>query len=278
MVRRDNWRQRRQEPQTRIDLEYEEWQKVDKEWHTLVTAIVHRGRQALEGIPVRFFVSGVEWEEPENTDGNGRVQTVVRVLPGTRHIAISAQIIGQAAVRIRKVIPLPQPKTRSSEAEELLRKKEQKELELGIAETERKLKETQQKPLQIVKFKLETSGGTNGKHTLIPLLVTEAGPAEKISGYLFDEEGELVGGWPFKEGTFKPNPKIIVPKKFGAIGEYLFVVPVLGIAEELRLSGPPRWRKPPRVPKLEKEYFTKGPLNLFRSVGKRAKKDMEGEE
>jgi len=112
-MQQNNTQQRQPQP-IKMALETEEPKKIGESWSVLATAIVTQGNRTLEGRNVQFFLSGIPYDQPVQTDANGRAQIDITDIPmDDNRLSVEAQAIGQSA-RARKIITLPKaekPKT-----------------------------------------------------------------------------------------------------------------------------------------------------------------------
>lgn len=112
-MQQNNAQQRQPQP-IRVVLETEEPKKIGESWSILATAIVSQGNRTLDGREVQFFLNSIPYDQPVQTDANGRSQTDITDIPSDEdRLSIEVQAIGQLA-RARKVITLPKaekPKT-----------------------------------------------------------------------------------------------------------------------------------------------------------------------
>ncbi len=102
--------QRQQQPRQpqpiKVAIETEEPEKIGDSWSILATAIVSQGNRTLDGREVQFFVNGIAYNQPTQTDDNGRAQIDIQGLDSSaKRISIEAQVVGQAT-RGRKIIEL----------------------------------------------------------------------------------------------------------------------------------------------------------------------------
>lgn len=98
-------RQQPRQPQPiKVAIETEEPQKIGDSWSILATAIVSQGNRTLDGREVQFFVSGLTYSQPTQTDDNGRAQINIQNVDATKPISIEAQLIGQPS-KSRRVVP-----------------------------------------------------------------------------------------------------------------------------------------------------------------------------
>jgi len=117
--------QRQQQPRQpqpiKVAIETEEPVKIGDSWSVLVTAIVSQGNRTLDGREMQFFANGIAYNQPIQTDDNGRAQidiVGISVSATARSFSVGAQIVGQPSMA-RKIIPLPEIKTKSQAPAEL---------------------------------------------------------------------------------------------------------------------------------------------------------------
>ena len=97
-------REPRQPQPIKVAIETEEPAKIGDSWSILATAIVSQGNRTLDGREVQFFVDGVKYDQPTQTDDNGRAQIDIQGIDAdAKRISVEAQIVGQAA-RVRKIV------------------------------------------------------------------------------------------------------------------------------------------------------------------------------
>jgi len=101
-------RQQQRPPQPiKVALETEEPEKTGNEWSIMATAVVSQGNRTLDGREVQFFTNGIAYDQPVQTDNNGRAQIdVVGISMDAKRVSIEAQVVGQTA-RARKIVSFP---------------------------------------------------------------------------------------------------------------------------------------------------------------------------
>lgn len=111
----DNRQQQPRQPQPlKVVIETEEPVKTGDSWSILATAIVSQGNRTLDGRDVQFFVNGVVFGQPTQTDDNGRAQIGIWNIDfNAKRITVEAQLVGQAS-RARKIMDLPKTESQSS--------------------------------------------------------------------------------------------------------------------------------------------------------------------
>lgn len=105
--------QRQQQPRQpqpiKVAIETEEPEKIGDSWSILATAIISQGNRTLDGREVQFFVNGIAYNQPTQTDDNGRAQIDIQGIDSSaKRISIEAQVVGQTP-RARKIIALQRP-------------------------------------------------------------------------------------------------------------------------------------------------------------------------
>lgn len=98
----------------KIVVETEAPQKVGGAYQIFCTAIVSQGDKALGGRDIQFFLNGVDFGAPAQTDDdNGRVPILFQGIPlDAKVVTVEAQVVGTAH-RYRKVVSLPEEPKKS---------------------------------------------------------------------------------------------------------------------------------------------------------------------
>jgi len=101
----------------KVAIEIEKPEKIGDSWSVLATAIVSQGNRTLDGREVQFFTNGIPYDQPVQTDNNGRAQIdIADISADTKRVSVEAQIIGQSP-RARKIITLPNEKKETKDVE-----------------------------------------------------------------------------------------------------------------------------------------------------------------
>ena len=91
----------------RTTLETEGPKKTGTGWSILATAIVSQGNRTLDGREVQFFLNSIPYDQPVQTDSNGRAQIDIIGIPmDDERLSVEAQVVGQL-IRAKKSIVLP---------------------------------------------------------------------------------------------------------------------------------------------------------------------------
>lgn len=102
--------QQRQPQPIKVAIETEEPEKIDNSWSILATTVVTQGNRTLDGREMQFFINGIPYDQPIQTDDNGRAQIDITGISATlKKFSVGAQIVGQSFMA-RKIIQLPEVK------------------------------------------------------------------------------------------------------------------------------------------------------------------------
>ncbi len=219
------------------------------EFKIRVSAFFSQRNQPVQGTNIQFYVAGKATSNLVPTDENGRAEEEVMFTSLAKSIAIEALAVG-TNFRARKLITLP-----------------------------REAKKSGGKPTKM----FVRAVGKDGDYVLIISVNDENGrPCKDVRINIMDDEADD------KEGRVryvqtddcgtvreedKEKVKIIFPEE-----ERKFVVKALGTdieEEHLTLPGPPKWRKPSKVPEPSQDDLEGGLLETVISAWEKGSEDLD---